>query len=326
MAAIPQTESATVAAVKAARVARLEASDRDSRRLSASSWGGECDRALWYAFRWAMAPEKHDGQVRRRFQTGDVEEDRVVADLAHAGFDVRPNDPATGEQWEYSLLDGHGVAKLDGKITGLPEAPKTEHVLEIKSHNDKSFKALIKDGVQKSKPTHYAQMQLGMHGAKLTRALYFSVNKNTDEEYSERVEYDVTLVTNLLARGERIVRAENAPPKLHEDPTAKMAFACGWCAAKELCHQGGQPRRHCRTCLFSTAEMGGDARWTCARHKIDLSVEQQRAGCDRHLYLPTLVPGEQTDAAADGSWVSYRLTDGSTFIDGYLPAGEAVRA
>lgn len=324
MAAPPLTESATVTAVKAARVAREAANDRDSRRLSASSWGDECDRKLWYGFRWAMPPEQHDGQVRRRFETGNIEEDRVVADLKHAGFDVHPVDPSTGEQWEYSFLDGHGVAKLDGRIMGLPEAPKTEHALEIKSHNDRSFKSVVKDGVQKSKPTHYVQMQLGMHGARLTRALYFSVNKNTDEEHSERIEYDVTLVTAQLARGERIIRADNAPPRQHEDPTSKAAFACGWCPAKSLCHEGGQPRRHCRTCIFSTAEMGGDARWTCARHKIDLSVEQQRAGCDKHLYLPTLVPGEQIDAAPDGSWVSYKLRDGSTFIDGYMPAGEAV--
>ena len=45
---------------------------------------------------------------------------------------------------------------------GIPEAPKTWHVLEFKTHNSKSFAKLEKEGVQKSNPMHYAQMQVYM--------------------------------------------------------------------------------------------------------------------------------------------------------------------
>lgn len=319
MAAIPQTESATVAAVKAARVARLANSDRDSRRLSASSWGDDCDRKLWYDFRWVLPPEKFDGRMRRLFDTGHREEERIVGDLIATGFDVAPNDPATGEQWEYSFLAGHGVAKLDGKIKGIPEAPATVHTLEVKTHNGVSYNKTVKDGVQKAKPLHYVQMQLGMHGAGLDRALYFAVNKNTDEEHSERVEYDLTFTLQQLARGERIVRSDDPPEKLHEDPTRKSAFQCGYCSKRDVCHEGAMPRRNCRTCLHATAEMDGDGRWSCARHKRDLTFADQQAGCQNHLFLPGLVPGEQVDVDPAGNWVSYRMADGTTFIDGNAP-------
>ena len=54
-------------------------------------------------------------------------------------------------------------------------------MLEIKTHNAKSCGTLKRQGVQKSKPRHWAQMQTYMGMAQLKRALYFAVNKDTDE-------------------------------------------------------------------------------------------------------------------------------------------------
>lgn len=318
MAELEPVTPPTVAVVWAAHEARQD--PWDSFRIGAGVAGDDCDRALWYAFRWTHAPKRFEGRMLRLFETGNIEENRALLDLRLAGFDVRDRDPETGKQWSVTFVGGHVVCKADGKIAGIPEAPKTEHVLEIKSHNNINFNAVKKHGVLAKQPKHWAQMQLGMHGLGLQRALYYAICKNDDDVWTTRVEYDPEFSIRLVARLEAIVTAERAlPPRLHDDPDAKMAFKCRSCPALGVCHQSEMPRRNCRTCLHSTPELDGEARWSCAKHGKDLSIEDQKAGCDQHRFLPALVPGEQVDAAPDAAWVSYRLHNGNTWIDGVAP-------
>jgi hypothetical protein len=42
------------------------------------------------------------------------------------------------------LRSGWLRGKLDGRALEIPEAPKTLHVVETKSHKEKSFKELVK--------------------------------------------------------------------------------------------------------------------------------------------------------------------------------------
>ena len=290
-----------------------EKADRTQRTyLGMSTMGNECDRALWYSFHWAHAPENLDGRKLRLFQTGHREEDRMLDDLELAGVHVERVDPATGKQWALSALGGHFRGHMDGQAEGILEAPKTRHVLEFKTHNEKSFKALVKDGVQKSKPGHYAQMQLYMHYAGISRAFYMAVNKNTDEIHTERIEYDHEAAARLEARARSIIDSAEPPARLHDDPTAKMAWVCNYCAAFQQCHGGQFSPRNCRTCLFSTPVDGG---WHCERHG-QIDTETQRHGCSLHLYIPALVPGEQIDADPETGTVTYRMNDGTEWKDG----------
>lgn len=310
--ALEPVQSQTVAAIEAAYV--QEHSEERRGYLGASVLGDPCERKLWYGFRWASPPEAFDGRMLRLFQTGHREEARLVEDLRRIGCDVLEGDPETGRQWAFAWADGHARGHLDGIVERLPEAPKTAHVLECKTHNDKSFKALVKSGVAEAKPVHWAQMQLGMWGRGLSRALYLAVNKNDDSLYSERVTYEPAAAAALAAKAERIVAAHHAPAKLHDDPTAKMAFACSFCPARGVCHDGQWAPRHCRTCLHATAVDSGG--WSCARHNRALSLDDQRAGCAHHTYLPSLVPGEQVDADEALEWVEYQMPDGATWRDG----------
>lgn len=292
--------------------------DTERSYLGASTFGTECDRAFWYGFRHAYEPEKLDGRKRRLFQTGHREEARIIEDLRAAGVEIEEQDPATGRQWEIVSLGGHLRGHLDGIARNVPEAPKAEHVLEIKTHNEKSFKALVKDKVEKSKPGHYAQMMLYMHHTGIQRALYVAVNKNTDELYSERVAYDAAAALRLMARAERTIHAHSAPSKLHDDPTAKAAFACGWCPALAICHERKFARRNCRTCISSTplVDASDQGVWRCELLGKDLSFDEQQAGCIAHLYLPSLVPGEQLDASEAARTVTYKLASGEVWVDG----------
>jgi hypothetical protein len=283
--------------------------------LGASTLGHECDRFLWYQFRWAFKPEQHTGRLLRLFETGNLEEARVVKELQTIGVLV------TSQQQEITGCDGHMRGHLDGIAAHVPEAPKSEHVLEIKTHNEKSFKALLKDGVKKSKPMHYVQMQLYMLHTGLERALYVAVNKNDDSLYSERVHYDAACALAAMKRAARIVRSETAPGKLSDDPAF---YVCNWCSAKGICHEGEFGQRNCRSCVQSTPiENGG---WHCARWDKSLNPDEQRKGCEAHLYIPVLVPGEQIDAKQAYGLVesiTYRCrATGAEWVDG----GEDVRA
>lgn len=279
----------------------------DSLGISVGVTATECDRSLWYIFRWCADPERPNGQKISIFRTGDVWEDRLVADLEAIGCEV------TGQQDRIRLVSGHVRGKIDGRATGVPEAPVTEHLCEFKSSNDKDFKVLVKEGCKEAKPLHYAQVQLGMHAFGLTRGLYLVVNKNTDERYSERIEYDLEYCIRLLARLERIINSPEPPSRLC---TKRDDFRGMFCRQAAVCWGEEWPRVTCRSCLYSTPEMGGDAHWSCGRWGKPLSFDEQKEGCPAMLFIPALVPGEQVDCNEEEEWVEYRMPDGTLWRDG----------
>ncbi len=312
MAPLPQPISHTASLIDDAFV--RAARNGDSMGVPMSSVANPCLRALWYAFRWAAEPETADGARERRFATGEIYEGRLLDMLRMIGCTVVQIDEATGVQMRVDLAHGHLRGKLDGEATGLPEAPATVHVVECKTANDKSFKAIIKGPVRETKPDHYAQVQLYMHARSRLRGLYMVVNKNTEELHVERVEYDPTFCATVVDRIERVVTAERPLPRLHEDPDTKGAIECKWCRARGVCHEGAFPRLNCRTCLFSSPQDG--PRWRCEKHARPLTYGDMQAGCADHLLIPDLVPGEQIDADPDAGTVTYRMRDGSEWIDG----------
>lgn len=309
MALLPPPPAPTVAAIYAA----YEADSADGHRahLGASVIGGACDRAIWYGFRWASRA-RHTGRLLRLFETGHLAEARFVANLRRIGVTVLDLDPATGRQWTLRDATGHFGGSMDAVAIGLPEAPKTWHVCEFKTHSERSFLALQKDGVAASKPAHWAQMQVYMHLAGLDRAFYLAVNKNTDELYQERIHADVEAGLRLLAKAERIIAAARPPARISDDPAW---WQCRFCDHHAVCHADAVPERHCRSCLHATAV--ADGKWHCTRHDTVLSPQDQATGCAAHLLIPDLVHGEQVDAGED--WVSYRMPDGSAWRDG-VPA------
>lgn len=318
MVELPQTYSPTIAAIEAA-VEAAEIRDFDH-VVRGSSIGHPCERHLWYKFRWAHLPEEFDGRKLRLFDTGHVEEARMVAWLRVAGVTIEAVDPETGEQWEVVALDGHFAGHMDGIATGLLEAPVTPHLLECKTHNAKSFAQLLKHGVAVSKPEHVAQCQgyMGLKG--LTRAFYLAKHKDTDELYAERINFDAAQFGAIMAKAERIKDAHAAPARISDDPSYYLCQAFD-CASYSVCHGGGFALRNCRTCLHASPAAGGT--WHCARHDRVLSIDDQKAGCASHLYLPSLVPGTQTDADQRAETVTYHMPDGSTWTDGAHREGRA---
>lgn len=305
MAPIPKPQSNTVRAIYRAYEAANE--HFDSLGISVGEIATECDRALWYTFRWASAPEQIDGRKLSIFRTGDRWEEVMVSDLERIGVEV------WGQQDRIRLVAGHVRGKCDGKAIGIPEAPKTEHLCEFKSSNDKGFKEIKKHGCRKSKPLHFGQCQIGMHAFGLTRCLYMVTNKNDDERYVERIEYDAEWCIRQLARAERIINSPSPPARLSDDPDF---FGCRFCKHYDVCHGRAWPRVTCRSCLHATPEMTGDAHWSCSRWAKPLSVDEQKTACPAHLYIPAMVPGEQIDADDEAETVTYRLWNGKVWVDG----------
>jgi len=316
MAALP-TSSLTVDAIYRWRADKEDSGHRP--HLGASLIGKECARALWYTFRWCDA-EKFEGRILRLFDTGKREEARVYEELRGIGCEVYSDDGTA--QFRVAEHGGHFGGSMDGVVVGIPEAPKTPHVLEIKTHSAKSFKEVVKKGVQVAKPQHFAQMQAYMALVNLDRALYFAVNKDTDEVYTERVEHDPLFSGDLLIKAKKIITAVEPPLGISDDPEH---FECNYCHFNSICHGTAAPEVNCRTCMFSTPELDGEAEWTCGkesgRHAIPLTV--QRAGCTQHRYIPPLLAkfGEAVDAVGDG--VEYQMPDGTRFVNGATPGAFA---
>lgn len=272
--------------------------------LGASAIGGECKRALWYSFRWA-SKEDFDGRMYRLFQSGHLAEPRFIADLRAIGCTVWDCDPATGKQFGASHFGGHMRGHCDGVAKGIPGGGNKPHLLEFKTHSAKSFADLKKKGMQSAKPQHWAQCQWYMGKMNLDRALYLAVNKDTDELYSERIEFDQVEYEKILAKGESIIFATEPPPKISDDP---KFYLCNWCAHNAVCHGNRTPALSCRTCVHATPEREGDGRWSCAKHGPEIPVHAQRAGCGHHLPLPFLVTYASAIDAGDG-WIMFQRKD-----------------
>ena len=166
---------------------------------------------------------------------------------------------------------------------GVLEAPKTEHLLEIKTMNDKNFKKMKKDGVKISKPVYYAQQQIYMRKLKLTRAIFIAVNKNDDSIYIERVKLDKGFADDLERKAEYVVLQERPPEKQFE----ATWFECKFCDARTTCHGNEPVQKNCRTCEHVDLLNGG--LWACNRTNQELTTDEQRTPCKHYTMLPYLV-------------------------------------
>jgi hypothetical protein len=276
--------------------------------LGGSELGEECSRRLWYGFR-QVGRARPEGRILRLFESGHREEARVIENLRAIGCTVYDRDEQ-GRQFRYTECDGHLSGGLDGAVLGLPEAPDTPHLLECKTANKKSFDAMEKDGLAKSKPVHMAQVQLYMGLAGLTRAAYVVVCKDDDRIYLERVEFDAKLFKALLLKANAIIKAETPPSKVSEDPAF---FVCKFCPFAELCHGSAMPRAGCRTCIHSSPAK--DAKWACAKWAKAEELPMQ-TGCMEHVFIPPLFEtwAEPIDGNEEG--VVYKRKDnGLQFVN-----------
>ena len=215
----------------------------------------------------------------RLFNRGHREEEVVYNDLKMIGCEI------VGDQYKVNYgnyIYGH----CDGVIRGLPTCEKTWHLLEIKTVGDKYYKKYFKDGLEKTNIVYYTQMQCYMYLMELERGLFFAVNKNTDEIYTERIKLDKDFAIKQLDRAERIIDLTEPPNGISDNPSW---FECKFCSAHQVCYKKTYPQKNCRTCVYSTPTKKG---WTCDKTTFG-------EVCDEHLYIPSLI-SEQYEIRDDG--------------------------
>lgn len=229
---------------------------------------------------WERSPD-HQDQFDMTCE--DVSESRAHIERATAmgqgpkqwGFRGDTGMHGGGQQGSHSdPTMSHFGGSCDGKIRG-PGLPEGWGLLEEKTHNDKSFKALSEKGVLTSKPGHWVQMQIYMHYLGLEWALYLAVNKNDDSLYDEVVPYRPEVAGQYVDTAKRVIESVDAPKRLTEDPSW---FECKFCAFREICHYDESPMKNCRSCAFSRPVE--DGKWFCSKYYQQLPEDFIPKGCD----------------------------------------------
>lgn len=265
----------------------LENNQEDGMRahLGASVIGRQCPREIWYSFRWATL-KRHTGRILRLFNRGHLEEERFITWLRAAGIKIDAFDIKTGEQWRISGCNGHFGGSLDGIAWNVPGLEQfdfnkdTRILAEFKTHGDKSFKKLQSEGVKRSKPEHYAQMQTYMFYRALPLALYLAINKNDDEIHAEFIPYDGTTGAMMHDKATHLIPLQIPPRRISEDPSW---FVCRVCDDRETCHMRKPMLKNCRTCIFSTPVDNGQ--WHCKKWNDMIPLENQKKGCEQYVQI-----------------------------------------
>lgn len=265
-----------------ARFAADAAEDGMRTHLGASVIGHPCMRAVWFGFRWADR-EEFDGRMLRLFARGQDEEEvfvRLLKRLDNAGIktDVWTHD-GNGEQYRVSAHGGHFGGSCDGVAMNLPDTNGEGVLLEMKTHNAKSFEKLVKEGVYGSKPKHVKQAQVYMHLMGLKKCLYCAVNKNDDALHFELFDYDPAVGRQMLDRAETIIFGQGMPPRISDSPAW---FECRYCAFNGVCFKTKEARVNCRTCIHSKPERSGG--WSCALGQAEIGT-QPKVGCEKYQVM-----------------------------------------
>lgn len=177
--------------------ANAERDDYHSYSIGGSVIASECERAIWYGFRWYRKPS-FSPRMRRRFETGDTYETRVIETLRKTGkFQIldkyeSARNPSKQYSAELGSLGGLFRGHLDGvvisnqetwsslgaegdigekpvlmeiKALGSAKYEYADDTYEVIVANKKSGKLegrwfeLARQGCKKAQPRHYGQMQ-----------------------------------------------------------------------------------------------------------------------------------------------------------------------
>lgn len=232
MVLIPERQDPTLDALNAA----LEAAQQPyaSANIGFGEIGHDCSRYLWYKIN-LNEPEVFNADTLRIFRNGHIDERNMAEDLRKVdGVLLYTNDEAReNKQYKFEALGGRFTGRLDGVIVGLKQAPKTPHLWEHKSVNDKKFDALVKcKNVKEWDIKYYAQAQSNMLHADLERCYMTVSTPGLRRVTSIRFDLDKDYAKALVKKAERIINAKEPPERIGGPDW----FQCKHCRFYERCH------------------------------------------------------------------------------------------
>jgi hypothetical protein len=198
--------------------------------LGASIVGGECQRKIQYD--WWCTPT-HSARVKEIFERGHYFEERTRQLLSKAGFTFAPT-----EALEFSALNGLLKGHADGKIVAGPEHYRLIYPLlwEHKALNAKNWRALERDGLDKTFPQYAAQVALYQAYLDVTNpALFTALNADTCERLHLIVPFNAERAQAWSDRAVSIIEATRAGELLPRFTDDQTDWRCRICSHRERC-------------------------------------------------------------------------------------------
>lgn len=235
--------------------------------LGISQIGNKCHRKLQLYHYWAYNTVI-DARTKRLFNFGKMMEYVMIADIQSVGYKVITS------QLDNVSASGHVRMHLDFVI----EKDGVKYILECKTHNDKSFNDVKKKGVKESQPGYYWQIQGYMGYFKIYKALYLGYNKNNSEYYTEEIDFDQEVFSDIKRKEMEILMAEVLLPRIGTN--TRTWFECKMCDARYVCFGDKDVNRNCRTC--TNVDVLPNGVWQCNLNNKNLSKEEQLEGCSEY--------------------------------------------
>lgn len=220
--------------------------------LGCSAIGGSCERSVEYEALSTVFRDKQTvialpdavgktfpPRTRRIFTRGHVVEDCAAEWLRRAGLVLETKNPLTDEQFEISFLGGRVLGHCDGIFVhwlGDGAAPfQLPALWECKCLGHKWANALRRDGVKRSHPKYFGQMQLYMGGLHLRRGILTAVDADTMELVHEQVDFDEDEYRSLLVRAEHVLTCAMAGELVPRCASTPADVNCKMCHWSETC-------------------------------------------------------------------------------------------
>lgn len=280
--------------------------------LGASAIGGNCERALFYNFRWASSRSINASGLKAIADGHAVEQVMIKRLRSVMGVELFVDED--GKQIGFTDLSGHYQGSVDGIIRHewLGEAiwenkatnvTKTEKLKKLKAEDEST-------ALKRWDTTYYYQAQVYMHHLGFRRHYLTCCTPGGREVISVITEYNEHDAMMMRDRAERVIFGERPSVRASSDPAF---YSCKWCNHWGICHASETPQVNCRTCAHSTPNRDGG--WTCVKFEVALSFEDQLVGCFQHRFNPVLINGTAVERDEDDV-ITYRMSSGDTFKDG----------
>lgn len=211
-----------------------------------------CERALWYEMKQYPSDRPFPPFLYRIFSMGHKAEDIVAENLRLAGFNLITHD-ANGNQYGFALAHdpetGHprfkgfcdgivvdGPARIGGDKDGLDM--RYPFLWENKAVNDSKFNKFLAEGVERSHPQYYAQMQVYMNFLNLYQnpGLITFLNRETGDVRVEFVRFNQKHAQAILDRAARVVEAQG-PLVLERAAKDYEKVPCKFCEYRTQCQR-----------------------------------------------------------------------------------------
>ena len=213
---------------------KQEAEDAPRPYIGASGIGNVCPRAIQLEYIWQRfgnlpeGPGDWPAHIVRTFKAGHVFEDMAAAGIIGGGFDLSQYaDVATKKQHGFSVWGGQFRGHVDGLIFNGPVPLPFPLIWECKALNDNGTEKVLSEGLMKSKPGYYAQVQINQLMLGIHSPTWFTIiNKNTSKWYHTLIGHDPKFARELYAKAEYIFATTEAGrlvPRPYNDP---MEFQC----------------------------------------------------------------------------------------------------